>query len=339
MVLFAKEFGKAFIFKKIRPGIRGFFLKAGYDDVPYEMFGWLFYITLALTYLIYIVYIYPRLENYAAASVLFITFLCWVIIPIILIALIVVYLYFDLIIKIYRRTKEIEKILPEYLQIVSSNLKGGLSFERSLWDAINPEFGVIAKEITMVSKKVMTGNDLIEALQEFIDKYESPLLKRSFDLIIGEVEAGGQIAFIVDKVIDNIRKTRQLKEEMTASSLGYMIFIGAIVIIIAPGLFALSYYLLTIMSGFSSKLAGVSVQGMPITFSSGNLRMNDFRSFSIMALLLTSLFSCMLISIIENGDIKGGVKYIPAFMISSIFFYGLFMIVLGAIFASYPGMM
>jgi hypothetical protein len=284
------------------------------------------------------VFIYPRLEGYIPASILFITFIVWVVLPIGILSLVIVYLYFDLTIKIYKRTKDIESILPEYLQVVSSNLKGGLSFEKSLWNAINSEFGVIAKEITMVSKKVMTGNDLVEALEEFTEKYDSPLLRRSFDLIIGEVESGGQIAFIVDKVIENIRKTRALKEEMAASSLGYMIFIGAIVIIIAPGLFALSYYLLSIMTGFSAKLAGVSLQGLPITFSAGNLKMADFRSFSIMALMLITLFSSMLISIIENGDIKGGVKYIPAFMISSIFFYMIFMLVLGSIFSNYPGL-
>ena len=39
METFTEEFGKAFIFKKIRPGIKSFFLKAGYDDVPYKFFG------------------------------------------------------------------------------------------------------------------------------------------------------------------------------------------------------------------------------------------------------------------------------------------------------------
>jgi hypothetical protein len=274
------------------------------------------------------------LEGYVPASILLITFLSWVLIQILLIALIVVYLYFNLTIKIYKRTKDIEKILPDYLQVVSSNLKGGLSFEKSLWSAIKPEFGVIAKEITMVSKKVMTGNDLTEALEEFTEKYDSPLLRRSFDLIIGEVESGGEIAIIVDKVIENIRKTKALKEEMSASTLTYMIFIGAIVILIAPGLFALSYHLLTIMAGFSAKLADVSLQGMPVKISSNSINTGDFKTFSVLSLICISLFSSMLISIIEKGDIRGGLKYIPAFMIATIFFYVLFMFILGLLFGN-----
>ena len=332
MDLYTEEFGKAFIFKKIRPTIKSFFLKAGYDDVPYSLFGWLFYITLAMTYFLYILFIYPRISGYGAVVILIATFLSWIVIQLSLLVLVTVYLYFNLNIKIYQRTKELEKILPDYLQVVSSNLKGGLSFERSLWSAIKPEFGVIAKEITMVSKKVMTGNDLTEALEEFTGKYDSPLLKRSFDLMIGEIESGGQIAFIVDKVIENIRKTKALKEEMAASTLTYMIFIGAIVILIAPGLFALSYHLLNIMSSFSSKLSDVNIQGLPLTIGSHSVNMGDFKAFSIIAIVCIAFFSSMLISIIEKGDIKGGIKYIPAFIISSLFFYFVFVAVLGAVF-------
>lgn len=332
MQTFAREFGKAFIFKRIRPHIKSFFMKAGYDDVPYEMFGYLFYITLAITFFVHMIFVYPRAQDYGTATIVLVTFASWVIIPLTILSLVFVYIYFDLTIKIYKRTKEIEAILPEYLQVVSSNLKGGLSFEKSLWNAINPEFSIVAKEITIVSKKVMTGNDLAEALQEFTEKYESPVLKRSFDLIIGEVESGGQIAFIVDKVIDNIRKTKVLKEEMAASTLTYMIFIGAIVILIAPGLFALSYHLLSIMSGFSAQVATEAVQGLPVKLGAGTLNLTDYRTFSVMCLMLIALFSSILISVIQTGDVRGGLKYIPAFMFSSLFFYFVFSIALGAIF-------
>ncbi|MGV8150182.1 MAG: type II secretion system F family protein [Candidatus Woesearchaeota archaeon] len=332
MRLSAKEFGKAFVFKKIRPDLKRFFMRAGYDDVPYELFGFLFYITLGLTYLIYILFIYPRLQDYGTFTIVATTFLSWVIVPLTIMSLIIVYMYFDLTIKIYKRTKEIETILPEYLQVVSSNLKGGLSFEKSLWNAINPEFSIVAKEITIVSKKVMTGNDLTDALEDFTQKYDSPLLKRSIDLIIGEVESGGQIAFIVDKVIDNIRKSRVLKEEMAASTLTYMIFIGAIVILIAPGLFALSFHLLSIMSGFGAQVSTNAVSGFPISLGAGSLNIEDYRIFSVLCLLLIALFSAILISIIQTGDMRGGFKYIPAFMLSSVFFYFLFTIALGFVF-------
>jgi Flp pilus assembly protein TadB len=335
MVLFAEDFGKAFIFKSLRPKIKSFFLKAGYDDVPYELFGWLFYLSLAITYFVYILLVFPKISAIVASSsivILLLTFISWVIIQILILFTIIIYLYFSLNITIYKRTKEIEGILPDYLQVVSSNLKGGLSFEKALWAAIKPEFGVIAKEVTMIYKKVMTGNDLTDALNEFTEKYDSPILRRSFDLIIGEVESGGKIADIVDRVIENIRKTKALKEEMSASTLTYMIFIGAIVIIIAPGLFALSYYLLHVMIGFSAQLSNLNSPNMPISFSADSVNPEDFKTFSLMAILMISFFSSLIMSLIEKGDIKGGIKYIPAFMVSSVIFYYIFLAAFGYFF-------
>ncbi|MGV8171406.1 MAG: type II secretion system F family protein [Candidatus Woesearchaeota archaeon] len=336
MRFFAEEFGKAFVFKKIRPKIKSFFMKAGYDDVPYEMFGWLFYASTVATYFIFILFIYPRINTVVAdgnsISILLLTFISWLVIQVVIIVAIIAYLYLSLLITIYKRTKDIEKILPDYLQLVSSNLRGGLSFEKALWAAMMPEFGVIAKEITMVYKKVMTGNDLSDALREMTNKYESPILRRSFDLIIGEVDSGGEIALIVDKVIENIRKTKALKEEMNASTLTYMIFIGAIVIVVAPALFALSYYLLTVMSTFSSQLSSMNAPGMPVTFSADAVNISDFKIFSIMAILLSSFFSALIVSLIEKGDIKGGIKYVPAFMVSSIIVYQVMLFVFGYFF-------
>jgi hypothetical protein len=335
MSFFAEEFGKAFIFKRLRPKLKSFFMKAGYDDVPYELFGWMFYASLAVTYFIYILLIYPKIISVISGSsfiVLILTFISWVVIQVSILFLAGTYLYFSLNITIYKRTKEIENILPDYLQVVSSNLKGGLSFEKALWAAIKPEFGVISKEVTMVYKKVMTGNDLNEALEEFTEKYDSPVLRRSFDLIVGELESGGEIANIVDRVIENIRKTRILKEEMNASVLTYMIFIGAIVIVIAPGLFALSYHLLHVMIGFSDQLSNVNSPNMPISFSADSVNPEYFKIFSTIAVLMIAFFSSLILSLIEKGDMRGGVKYIPAFMLSSVILYYVFLAVLGAFF-------
>jgi hypothetical protein len=36
-------------------------------------------------------------------------------------------------------------------------LKGGMSFDASLWNSVKPEFGVLSEEIQLCTKKVMTG--------------------------------------------------------------------------------------------------------------------------------------------------------------------------------------
>ena len=335
-----KIFGKAFIPESlfghaVRTNLRKYLLSAGYKDVPYSFFGLLFIITAIITYFVFIPFVYPMFQGMFFLYVFLLSFLLWAVIQMALIALVVLFIAFFLNITIYKRTKAIEASLADFLVLVSTNLKGGLSLEQSLWAAIRPEFGLLAEEMTIVSKRVMTGNDLTESLIEFINKYDSPSLQRNLMLIVGEVESGGKIVTVIDKVIAALKRTKALKEEMSAATISYMIFIGAVVVVISPALFALAFQLLNIIIGFTSSLGSSltssSAISIPINFDA-KIDVNNFKRFSVMALATISICSSMIISIIEKGDIKGGLKYIPAFTIASIVLYFVFMVVLGSVF-------
>ena len=113
--------------------------------------------------------------------------------------ILVIFFYVDL--RIFKRTKKMEEMLPDFLQVVSSNLKGGLSFENALWGAIKPRFSILANEMAEVSKKVMTGYPVGRSLDEFAQKYDSAMLKRAIDLMISELESGGKVTDLIDNQI------------------------------------------------------------------------------------------------------------------------------------------
>ncbi|MBR9700625.1 hypothetical protein GOV11_02050 [Candidatus Woesearchaeota archaeon] len=321
--------GRAMIPKRLRPDLRVHLMKAGYSEVPYNLFGLLFFIAAAISYILFMGFTYPWVREKATSEGVtatlqfgFISFVSFTVIISAMLFLFAVITYFYWNIKIYHRTKDLEVILPDYLTLVSTNLKGGMSFENSLWNAIKPEFGILANEIALVSKRVMTGNDVQDALTEFAMKYESPTLRRTIQLLIGEIEAGGQIVDTIDRVISDMKKTQALKREMAASTITYMIFIGMLVIFICPVLFALSLQLFTITSGFIASM-GESLTSGPggMSFTSGGVDIDDFKVFSILAIGIIGTFSSLIIAIIEKGEIKAGIKYIPMFLVSSLTIY------------------
>lgn len=343
MVDIFKEFGKAFIpeelfGKPIRATLRTYLATAGFKDVPYHLFGILFFVTAFLTYLLFIPFVYPILSGLNAFAVFILAFSLWAIIQVTIITIIILVIVFFLNIRIYKRTKLIEDKMPDFLVLVATNLKGGLSLEQALWASIRPEFLLLAQEMTVVSKRVMTGNDLDEALTSFVNKYPSPSIKRNLNLIIGEIKSGGKIVEVIDKVIETMKKSKALKAEMAAATVSYMIFIGAVVVVIAPALFALAYQLLHIIIGFTQNLgsslsSGAAGASMPINF---NIQIDpaNFKKFSVMALGTIGVGASMIISIIEKGDIRGGLKYIPAFTIISIVLYFIFMVALSSVFGN-----
>lgn len=317
-----KLVGRAIIPKRVRPDLRLYLLKAGYDDVPYAALGAIFFAAAILSYGLFMAFFYRRLISYGSFEFGFLSFVTFAVVMFSIVFLFSVVLYFYWNVRIYNRTKDLEMILPDYLTLVSTNLKGGMSFENALWNAIKPEFGILANEIGLVSKRVMTGNEVQDALAEFGMKYESPTLRRVIQLLVGEVESGGRIVDTIDRIIADMKKTQGLKREMAASTVTYMIFIAMLVIFICPVLFALSLQLFTITSGFISNIAGqVSSGPGGLSFSAATLSKADFRLFSILAISIISIFSSVIISVIEKGDFRSGVKYIPMFLISSLTVY------------------
>lgn len=335
---FLADFGKAFIPKKARPYIREYVMKAGMNEVPYTFFGGLFYLSLALTYFPFMAYVISYTQTLTnPLKVVAIAFFGWAGIQFLILGVIILAIYFYLDLKIFNRTLKMESMLADYLQFVSTNLRGGMSFEQSLWSAINPQFSVLANEISLASKKVLTGYDVEVALQEFSDKYESPILKRTMGLIIGEVKSGGKIADLIDRIITDLRDTKELKQDMAASVVSYMIFIGAIVVVISPALFALSYNLLIIITSFTAKLAAVSGTSgtsiIPASLGQTTVDSEAFKTFSIVAIGTIAFFSSMIVSILEKGTIRSGVKYIPFFVSISILLYHVFLSILVGFFS------
>ncbi len=289
-IIFLEEFGKAIIPERVRPRLKQYLFKAGITDVPYKTFGALFYISVLLAITLFFYYAYPLLiKLFSGFGLFFFSFISGLAIAsaIMALAFFVIYAYLD--IKIFNRTNQMEDILQEFLKFVSENLKGGMPFEKALWSAIKPEFGILATEVRLAAKKVITGQDIEDGIREFTDKYDSPILKRSFNLLSEGLKGGGKVAEIIDRIVENIGETKRLKKEMAATNMTYVIFITFVVIVIAPGLFALSYQMLTVLEKFIGKMgvsqikAGIS---LPITISSISIKPHDFINFSRYALVM-----------------------------------------------------
>jgi pilus assembly protein TadC len=321
-----EEFGKAFIPKRIRPRLRKYLFKAGYTEVPYTLYGGLFVLSVIVSAAVYIFLLFPKMEGLNAFLFMILTFVFWAVIQSAVLIFIIVVLYIWLDTKIFQRTKDMENVLEEFLRYVSENLKGGMPFDRALWEAIRPQYGILSEEISLVAKRVMTGLDISDALIDFTEKYDSPLLRRSFQLIIEGMKGGGNIAYLIDRVEANIRETKELREEMIAANTTYSIFMTTIVLAIAPVLFGLSYNLLVILQSIGGKLAGAGTAARigGIDFSKISINPDAFVNFSIGALAVIGLFSSMILSLIRHGNIKQGLKYIPIFILVSITMYFIF---------------
>jgi pilus assembly protein TadC len=340
-----QSFGKAFIPQRLRPRIRGYVQLAGMAEIPYGLFGAMFAFAIVITFILYVLYAYPYIRGLTAGytattrSLVFfvLTFASFAVVGIVIsyLAMSAIYVWLDM--RIFKRTQEMESVLVDFLQFVSENLKAGMSFDRALFFAIKPQFTVLSSEVRIAAKRAMTGEDVEEALTELARKYDSNVLSRSFSLIVEGLRGGGEIAGIIDRVVENLRETKKLKEEMAATTLGYVIFITFVVTVIAPGLFALAKQLLLILGKFLGQIALAlnQAQNVPLKISTTGITPEDFTTFSYLALIVVSLFSSMIISIIQRGDVKSGLKYVPVFIIVSMVLFFVFQQAIGTVMSAF----
>ncbi len=328
-------FGKAFIPETVRLKLERDVRTAGFKKDPYQLFGIYFYTLILLTIIFYFTSILPKLHiktlalpPVKAAIAIFILTILYVtsfLFLNILIAWAAFRSYLNL--RIFQRMKEIELNLENYLRYVSENLRGGLNFEQALMESIRPEFGTLSDEMRLVMKKVLTGSSLDEALREFTEKYESPLIRRVFDIITESLHGGGKISDIIEDIVENLSILKDLKNELVTTNLSYSIFISAVVLVITPILFSLSTQFIIVLNKIAAKI-GPAVKNAgtgglsAFTFSSAAVSIESFQKFALIVLAVNAFGAALLTNIINNGDWRHGglYKYVLYPLISMILY-------------------
>jgi Flp pilus assembly protein TadB len=309
--------------------------KAGISFISKRISKIIFNICIAINLLIsfYIIYWFATYIKEGFFYLFLIMLYVWIVVFSVSLLVLWVSFYIIIDLRIFKRKVGIEEVLADFLQLTSANIRAGMPIDRALWYAVRPQFGVLANEIEIVAKETMSGEDLDDALKRFANKYDSITLKRSINLLIEGIDAGGEVGELLNKIANDIQESKIMKKELAANVMTYVIFISFATIFAAPMLFALSSYLLDIINNLMLKMdVPAGVTNFSISFSGAGVSMHDFRIFAYTCLVITSFFSSIIIATISKGEIKAGVKYIPMFIASTIILFWIFSAIIGSVF-------
>lgn len=223
--------------------------------------------------------------------------------------------------------KFVEKILPDALQLIASNIKSGLTTERALFVSARPEFGPLEKELKYASKEILAGARVEEVLLAIPERIRSKVLERTMWLIARGIASGGQIADLLIRLSDDLREQNSIQEEEKANTAMYVMLIFFSAAFGAPLLFGISTFIVEILSVQlssvptidPSQLQGISGNGLTGLAQGGAAAITPefIMMFSIIMLFFSSIFSSLTIGVINSGKEKNGVKYIPIILIIS----------------------
>ena len=308
--------------------------KAGIEKDEKYILKFIFFITVIISLIITLIMLWYKSKHPLFELGYYLIFLILICFPLLLIINWYLFFYAYLDLRAFKRKTEIENVLPDFLQLVSANVRAGMTLDRAMWYSIRPRFGVLAKEMEKVAKESMSGKSLNDALNSLVEKFDSVVLKRSISLIIEGLSSGGKMGDLLNRLAISIQEIQIRRKEMAANITTYIIFISFATVLAAPVLFALCTQLIRVINiiGKTVDIPGNVAGGFALTFKSASVSETDFMWFAIVYLLITSFFSSMIIATIKKGSVKAGIKYIFIFTFITISIYFLLNWVLGGFF-------
>ncbi len=232
------------------------------------------------------------------------------------------------------RAAFVETLLPDVLQLMSSNLRAGMTIDRALLLAARPEFGRFKDEINRVGKEVATGKELSDSLMDLAGRIKSDRVKKTFQLIVSGVASGGQLSELLEQTAGNLRQQRLLEQRVKTNVLVYVIFIFSAIGFGAPTLYGLSSFLVKVITDITSHIDIPETTGqfnIPITFSHISVTPSFVMTYTLISLVTTSVLGALIIGLISKGKEKEGIKYIPVLVILTVSLFFLVRFVISTI--------
>lgn len=230
-----------------------------------------------------------------------------------------VYIYTKKKLESYNRIKKMEHAFPDFISLMASNLRAGMTVDRALLISARKEFDPLDKEIMQVGKDILTAREVSDALKDMAKRINSDEISKTVQLIISGIRSGGNLAVILEQTANNMRERIFVKKRASSNVLMYVIFIFFAVAVGAPLLFGLSTVLVEIMAGMFADIGTETVNvNLPFTITKIEVSTTFIFYFAMLFIVVTSTLASLILGLVSKGQEKEGIKYIVPLIIFSL---------------------
>lgn len=220
------------------------------------------------------------------------------------------------------RANEVERLLPDALNLISSNIEGGMSPYNAILSAARPELGVLEYELKFASTRTMAGVPFHQALYEMSTRIRSVVFKRTVTLLVTGLRSGGDTIKLMRDLSLDLREYRQAKRAVSTTVMSNTIFIFLATAFGAPVLFSLSMVLLTVLTQMGAQFTMEEMSALPIPMVVVSpATLGEMRIFAVFMIALSCLSSAAIVSLIETGEMKHGIKTAIPMMAIGLFLF------------------
>jgi archaellum biogenesis protein FlaJ (TadC family) len=232
--------------------------------------------------------------------------------------IIFLYFYFKKSLEKSAKIKKFESIFPDFLQLMSSNLKAGMTIDRAMLLSSRPEFSPLDEEILTTGKDIATGKNIEQAFLDMSKRIGSEKIHKIILLVISGIRAGGDLAILLEETSTSMRQRELLEKKASSNVSMYFIFIFIAVSVAAPALFSLSTVLVELMTTIFSELPATQSFNIPFTLSKIEISVTFINYFSVVFIIIIDILASLILGLINKGEEKQGLRYLPFILVISL---------------------
>ncbi|MDE1870793.1 MAG: type II secretion system F family protein [Candidatus Micrarchaeota archaeon] len=254
-------------------------------------------------------------------------------------AVFILVIYFVLEYKIDARKSQVEEMLPDYLQIVSANLRSGIALDRAMLLAARPEFKFLTEDVKEMNRRIFGGENFDSSLKTFAARYRSYQLSHAIRMILESLKYGGAMADLIEQISKDMRNQQMTQKEVSSQLFMYSIFIAFAGLIAAPVLYGLTAQMIVVTDAVWKGILTQNPGGLPTTGisflkpSPPQISPTTYHNFSLAAIIIITGFASLIMSAISSGSAIKGLRWLPIFIIIGIVIFIVMQALIGGIFA------
>jgi flagellar protein FlaJ len=203
---------------------------------------------------------------------------------------------------------KIERATPEFLRDLSIASRTGIPLQVALEHASKRMYGPLTYELQILVSHMSWGMNFNEALTEFSDRIDLPLIKKATVLIIEAGKHGGDLSNIFDSTAQYVENVNAWTAKRKMQTMPY-------VVMLYFSVFIFLFIIIIISNLMFGPMANMSSSGA--SFIKPILNQEEARRLFLHTALLESLFGGLIAGKINEENFADGLKHVMILAIAS----------------------
>lgn len=215
----------------------------------------------------------------------------------------------------FKKIKEIEARLPDFLRDVAEAGRFGMTLAEAVKVASRGRYGGLTPEIRRMAAQIDWGVPAAEAMRLFAERVDTPLTNRMMSIIIKANDAGGNVADVLTMVAHDAREVMLSEDERKISMstytvviyVSFMVFIATIFILNSTFLPKMEEAGASVAKGVEELNKGGGSVTLPTTIKTDVIP--TVQLIFVVSVVIHAFGDGILAGVLQDGRIANGMRH------------------------------